>query len=115
MTYEQFWNSGLDKFWTYSRAYNKKRKTEEQDRETQAWQIGNYMMAVFQAQPIISLMPAKMSDVKFNPYPKNPKWIDREETKTEIKKERKKLVKPTNKDLAEYNRKMKDLKQRAKK
>lgn len=107
MTYDQFWNNGINLFMIYVSAYNRKMKDDYTKLDTLAWNTGLYVLRALQSQPIMAYGMTDPQGIRKcrQDFPKKPMSIEHaEEEKRELElfKEKKKAERPTSEQLEAY-------------
>ena len=92
MTAEQFWHNGMDMYYAYYKAFMLKREDKTNDNDILAWFIGDYVAMALSATPIMPLGLLGAKDIKKarQQYPQQPRCLDKEKSKANIKPIKKK-------------------------
>lgn len=117
MTAEQFWHNGMDMYYAYYKAFMLKREDKTNDNDILAWFIGDYVAMALSATPIMPLGLLGAKDIKKarQQYPQQPRCLDKEKSKANIKPIKRKFAPPNEVQLKEYNERLEKIKNNKKK
>ena len=109
MTYEQFWTSDLSAYYTYLIAYNNLENKRLKRADEVAWKIGEYVLRGINSTIQIVNLASEGTINKLPKYPTKPdgiRIVNKSEEENKPKDRKINKTPPTEKEIAEYNKKM---------